>query len=232
MREKERRGNVTILLPHLCFKVAPCSSLESLLSYHFHILVGIFIIELGLYIPMMGFLKCPRSHEQASWMHTHLVSSLSFHTLIALSASVSWQSLLLTLTSIDGHLHSPLISHVDVRLSPFCLLHTTSTIIFYSTYSAISMAHAHVLREGWIFLEKLKYERIAWLKPGLCMIWVFCVTKMKHDQTIWFCRDELSLAMLFWEDIIAWSVCLKYYWFYVNSKLLSWILWIWIFLPQ
>jgi hypothetical protein len=26
MREKERRGNATILLPHLCFKVAPCSS--------------------------------------------------------------------------------------------------------------------------------------------------------------------------------------------------------------
>ena len=26
MREKERRGNVTILLPHLCLKVAPCSS--------------------------------------------------------------------------------------------------------------------------------------------------------------------------------------------------------------
>ena len=23
MREKEKRGNVTILLPHLCFKVAP-----------------------------------------------------------------------------------------------------------------------------------------------------------------------------------------------------------------
>ena len=35
--------------------------IESLLSYHFHILVGIFIIELGLYIPMMGFLKCSRS---------------------------------------------------------------------------------------------------------------------------------------------------------------------------
>ena len=34
---KERRGNVTILLPHLCFKVAPCSSyresLELSLSY-------------------------------------------------------------------------------------------------------------------------------------------------------------------------------------------------------
>ena len=58
-------------------------------------------------------------HEQASWMHTHLVFSLSFHKLIALSASVAWQALLLALTSIDGHLHSPLISCVDVRLSPF-----------------------------------------------------------------------------------------------------------------
>ena len=26
---------------------------------------------------------------------------------------------------------------------------------------------------------------------------------MEHDQTIWFCRDELSFAMLFWEDMIA-----------------------------
>ena len=26
---------------------------------------------------------------------------------------------------------------------------------------------------------------------------------MEHYQTIWFCRDELSLAMLFWEDMIA-----------------------------
>ena len=37
MREKERRDNVTILLPHLRFKVAPCSSyresLELSLSY-------------------------------------------------------------------------------------------------------------------------------------------------------------------------------------------------------
>ena len=30
---------------------------------------------------------------------------------------------------------------------------------------------------------------------------VFCVMKMKHSLTIWFCRDELSLAMLFWEDM-------------------------------
>ena len=37
MREKERRGSATILFPHLCFKVAPCSSyiesLELSLSY-------------------------------------------------------------------------------------------------------------------------------------------------------------------------------------------------------
>ena len=37
MREKERRDNVTIILPHLCFRVAPCSSyresLELSLSY-------------------------------------------------------------------------------------------------------------------------------------------------------------------------------------------------------
>ena len=53
-------------------------------------------------------------------MDAHPLSfSLRFHTLIPLSASVAWQSLLLTLTSIDGHIHSPLISRVDVRLSPF-----------------------------------------------------------------------------------------------------------------
>ena len=98
---------------------------------------------------------------------------------------------------------------------------------FSSTYSAISMAQAHVLRESWKSLRILKYETIAWLKKGLCMIWIFCVTKMEHSQTIWFCRDELSLAMLFWEDIIALLVCLKYYYSYVNIKLLSWIFRIW-----
>ena len=52
-------------------------------------------------------------------MHTHLVFILSFHTLIALSAFIAWQSLLLTLISIDGHLHSPLVTRIDVRLSTF-----------------------------------------------------------------------------------------------------------------
>ena len=82
-------------------------------------------------------------------MHTHLVFILSFHTLIALSAFVAWQSLLLALISIDGHLHSPLVSRVDVRLSYFFVFSIfTPIIILYSTRSAISMACAHVLREG------------------------------------------------------------------------------------
>ena len=131
----------------------------------------------------------------------------------------------LTLISINGHLHSSLIRLVDVRLSsPFL---SSPQPPFYSTYSAMSMAHAHVLHESWKKLRILKYETIAWLKPGLCMMRAFCVTKMKHSQIIWFCRDDLSLAMSIWEDIISWLVCLKYYYFYVNIKLLSWIFRIW-----
>ena len=57
--------------------------------------------------------------EKASWMHTHLVSFVELSYIYSSSASVAWQSLLLMLTSIDGHLHSPLIILVNVRLSPF-----------------------------------------------------------------------------------------------------------------
>ena len=144
--------------------------MERLLSYHFHILLGIFIIELGLYIPMMGFLKCPRS-SWASKLDAHPLSfSLSFHTLIALVHPLHGNPYSLTLISIDGHLHSPLIRIVDVRLSsPFCLLHNHHS----STYSAMSMAHAHVLREGWKSLRLLKYETIAWLVIGVM-----------HDESI------------------------------------------------
>ena len=64
-------------------------------------------------------------------MHTHLVFILSFHTLIALSAFFAWQSLLLTLISIDGNLHSPLVSRIDVRLSYFFVF----SIFTLSSYS-------------------------------------------------------------------------------------------------
>ena len=91
--------------------------------------MGIFIIELGLYIPTMGFLKCPRS-SWASKLDAHPLSfSLSFHTLIDLVHPLHGNPYSLTLISIDGHLHSPLIRLVDVRLSsPFFLLHNHHSI--------------------------------------------------------------------------------------------------------
>ena len=70
---------------------------------------------------------------------------LSFHIFIALVHPLHVNPYLLTLISIDGHLHSPLIRLVDVRPSSSFL--SSPPPPFYSTYSAISMAHAHVLRE-------------------------------------------------------------------------------------
>ena len=62
--------------------------------------------------------------EQPSWMHTHQFLLLSFHLFIALVHPLHGNPYSLTLISIDGHLHSPLIRLVDVRpSSPFCLLH-------------------------------------------------------------------------------------------------------------
>ena len=101
----------------------------------------------------------------------------------------------------------------------FYLLHTFPIIIFYSTHSAISMAHAHVLRETWKKFEIKKVWNNCLACHRGCARWEHsCVTKMEHDQTIWFCRDELSLAMLFWEDMIPLLVCLKYYYSYVNMN--------------
>ena len=102
--------------------------------------------NLGLYIPMMGFLKLPQVFvsKQVGCTPTQFLL-LSFHTLIALVHPLHGNPYSLTLISIDGHLHSPLIRLVDVRLSsPFL---SSPQPPFYSTYSAISMAHAHVLRE-------------------------------------------------------------------------------------
>ena len=63
IKKREKREGTTLLsFYHTCAsEYHHVLHIESLLSYHFHILVGIFIVELGLYIPTMGFLKCPRT---------------------------------------------------------------------------------------------------------------------------------------------------------------------------
>ena len=130
-REKREKGQCyypfTTLVPQSSTMVF---MIESLLFCHFHILVGIFIIELGLYIPMMGFLKMPQVFvsKRVGCTPTQFLL-LSFHTLIALVHLLHGNPYSLTLISIDGHLHSPLIRLADVRLSsPFCLLHNHRSI--------------------------------------------------------------------------------------------------------
>ena len=139
--------------------------IESLLYCHFRILVGIFIIELGLYIPTMGLLKCPRS-SWASKLDAHPLSFfLSFRTLIALVHPLHGNPYSLTLISIDGHLHSPLIRLVDVRLSsPFCLLHNHHSIPPIVLYPWLTLMYCVKIEK---VLKKLEYETIAWLVIGV-----------------------------------------------------------------
>ena len=94
--------------------------IESLLFCHFHILVGIFHYRTWLVYSNDGLPQMPQVFvgKQVGCTPTQfLFVELSY--IYSSSASVTWQSLLLALTSIGGHLHSPLISLVDVRLSPF-----------------------------------------------------------------------------------------------------------------
>ena len=51
--------------------------------------------------------------------------------------------------------------------------------------------------------DYLSTKQFLGLSTGCRICEIFCVTKMKRSLTIWFCRNELSLAMLFWEDKIA-----------------------------
>ena len=131
MREKERRDNATISFSTLVLQSSTMIfMIESLLSCHFHILVGIFHYRTWLVYSNDGL---PQSalglREQASWMHPTWFLLLSFHIFIALVHSLHGNPYSLTLISINGNLHSPLIHLVDVRLSsPFCLLHNHHSI--------------------------------------------------------------------------------------------------------
>ena len=120
--------------------------IESLLYCHFHILVGIFHYRTWLVYSNNGLPQMPQVfvHKQVGCTPTQFVL-LSFHTFIALVHLLHDNPYSLTLISIDGHIHSPLIRLVDVRLSSLFL--SSPQPPFYSTYSPMSMAHAHVLRE-------------------------------------------------------------------------------------
>ena len=140
--------------------------IESLLCCHFHILVGIFHYRTWLVYSNDGL---PQSvlglREKASWMHTHLVSFVELSYTYSSSASVAWQSLLLALTSIDGHLHSPLIRLVDLRLSsPFCLLHNHHSIPPIVLCPWLTLMYCVKIEKVW---EHQKYETIAWLVIGV-----------------------------------------------------------------
>ena len=100
MREKERRDNATILFSTLVLQSSTMIfMIESLLCYHFHILVGIFHYRSWLVYSNNGLPQNALGlREQASWMHTHLVSFVELSYTYSSSASVAWQSLL---THID-----------------------------------------------------------------------------------------------------------------------------------
>ena len=73
--------------------------IESLLCCHFHILVGILHYRTWLVYSNDGLPQNALGlREQASWMHTHLVSFAKLSYIYSSSASVAWQSLL---THID-----------------------------------------------------------------------------------------------------------------------------------
>ena len=125
--DKKREGTMLLSFSTLVLQSSTMIfMIESLLCWNFHTLVEIFNYRTWLVYSNDGLLKNALGlHEQASRMHTHLVSFVEFSYIYSSSASVAWQSLLLALISVYGYLHSPLIRLLDVRLSPsFCLLHT------------------------------------------------------------------------------------------------------------
>ena len=127
--------------------------IESLLCCHFHILVGTLRYRTWLVYSNDGLPQISLGlREQASWMHTHQYLLLSFHTFIALVHPLHGNPYSLTLISIDGHLHSPLISRVDVMLSP---------VFVFSTQSQSSYSIPPIVLYPWLTLMYfVKIEKV------------------------------------------------------------------------
>ena len=109
--------------------------IESFLSYHFHILVGIFHYRTCLVYSNNGPPQVPQVfvRKQVGCTPTQFLLQ-SFHIFIALVHPLHGNPYSLTLISIDGHLHSPLIRLVDVRLRLSSLFLSSPQPPFYSTY--------------------------------------------------------------------------------------------------
>ena len=145
--------------------------IESLLFCHFHILVGIFHYRTWLVYSNNGPPQVPQvfMSKRVGCTPTSFLL-LSIHSS---SASVAWQSLLLALTSIDGHLHSSLISLVDVRLSPFLSSpHNPHHHILFHPQCYVHGSRSYIVCK-FIGLRLLRYETIAWLVIGVV-----------HDESI------------------------------------------------
>ena len=93
--EKERGSNTTILFTTLVLVSPTLHCREFSCCFSSITMWGINVIELGLYIPRMSLLKWSRSSRASKLDAPPLVPLESFHTLIALCASVAWRSLLL-----------------------------------------------------------------------------------------------------------------------------------------
>ena len=145
-------------------------------------------------------------------MHTHLVFSLSFHTLIALSASGNpysshWHQLM------DISMARWLASLMwDFLFIVFSIL--ISTTVLYSTHSAISMACAHVLHGGWKSWSALKsMNQLRGLSSGLCMINTFVLRRWSMRRLydyVWimfFSNYILKDMIVCWDAWVFMSLC-------------------------
>ena len=135
MIENERRDLATIFYHTCASKWHHVPHVESLMIYHFHMLVGITysLLQTWLVYSYDGLPQMPEVFMSKQVGCTPHLASFELSYTYSSSASFAWQSLLLALTSIDGHLHSPLVHLVDVRLSSPISAPLISTTIFYST---------------------------------------------------------------------------------------------------